>query len=381
MHSLIRSVTNRHQYGIFSIFLALFMINPTLSLAANFGAELTEIEGRVFVTKGSTGKTVPATEGMRIGAGDKIETKPEAAVDILYDDGNVTAMDENTVLTIKKLSLKPGEKASVVDLGIGRIKNSVTKIVNIRASFEVRTKSAVAGVTGTPPWVVAVMRDKQGKFSTEVDLLTRGKDMGGLFVRGTDPGATEIRLRPGTRTVSAFGIAPQKPFRISVARSLSLKKAIPIKVKPEKREEKRKKIEKRSEQLTKKKKQGDKKKKPAKKKEKKAESKSDSRENVTAVERSDKERKGDGKTADQSPALKESKPTAEIDAPPAMTVDTDTMLDHVTRSVSVGDVVAPTESETGETTEGQTSQGSVTTETKDALPPTTRVKIKVDIAR
>jgi hypothetical protein len=318
---------------------------------------------------------------MRILAGDKVETTPDAAVDILYDDGNVTAMDENTVLTIKKLTLKPGEKSSVIDLGIGRIKNSVTKIVNIRASFEVLTKSAVAGVTGTPPWVVAVMRDQQGKFSTEVDLLTRGKDMGGLFVRGTDPGATEIRLKPGTRTVSAFGIAPQKPFRISAARSLALKKAVPIRVKAEKRQEKRKKLEKKAKQLAKKKKQPDKKKEPKKKKKKNSESKSDSRENVTAVERNDKERGAVEKITGQSEAPKEVKPDAGSAPPPEPVVNPDTMLDHVTRGVSVGDVVAPTESTTGEVTESQTPQGTVTTPPKDAPPPTTRVKIKVDIAR
>ena len=381
MNSRVRSRPTGNHYGIVSFIMAMLLLTPAISFAANFGAELTEIEGRVMVTKGSTGKTIVATEGMRIGAGDKVVTGEEAAVDILYDDGNVTAMDENTVLTIKKLSLKPGGKSSVVDLGIGRIKNSVTKIVNIRASFEVQTKSAVAGVTGTPPWVVAVTKNKQGKFSTEIDLLTRGRDMGGLFVRGTDPGATEIRLTPGTRTVSFLGIAPQKPQRISTARSLALKKAVPIKVKQEKRQEKQKKIIKKEKQLTKQSKQPARKKRPTKKKEEKQGSTSNSRENVTAVERTNKKRPADQPITAQPAVSIDTKPVMETAKPPELVVNPDTMLDHVTRGVSVGDVIAPTESTTGEVTETQTSQPTTTAVPKDTLPPTTRVKIKVDIAR
>lgn len=381
MNSRIRTGATGIFWSTIGIAVAMLLLTPSISFSANFGAELTEIEGRVMVTKRSTGKTIAAREGMRIGAGDKVETGDEAAVDILYDDGNVTAMDENTVLTIKKLSLKPGQKSSVVDLGIGRIKNSVTKIVNIRASFEVQTKSAVAGVTGTPPWVVAVTKSSQGKFSTEIDLLTRGKDMGGLFVRGTDPGATEIRLSPGTRTVSTLGIAPQKPQRISAARSLALKKAVPIRVKQEKRQEKRKKIEKRAKQLTKQSKQPARKKKPTKKKEEKQGSTSNSRENVTAVERTNKERPAEQPISGQPAVSIDTKPEMENAKTPELVVNPDTMLDHVTRGVSVGDVVAPTESATGEVTETQTSQPTTTAVPKDTLPPTTRVKIKVDIAR
>lgn len=216
------------------------LLDPAKIFADDFGGEIAEAEGKVTVTSSvGVAKTVKA--GFRIKPGDTIETGPASFAEIQFDDGNVTVMDENSKLTIEKLSLnKDKSKQSVIGLSFGKIKNSVVKLVHKKSKFEVRTKSSFMGVTGTPPWVVgAFPGDNIGNFITEIDLLGRPGDEGGVFVRGTDPESTGIILTPGTRTMVELGMPPVSPFAIDPGRFQNLSTLMPLRISRE-RIEKRK---------------------------------------------------------------------------------------------------------------------------------------------
>lgn len=216
--------------AIFFCFIAsLALLYPDKVFADDFGGNVVEVEGNVTVTsRGGDKKTV--VDGFRIKPGDTVETASASFAEIHFDDGNVTVMDENSRLTIKTLSTSKGKgKQSVIGLSFGKIKNSVVKLVRKKSKFEVHTKSSVMGVTGTPPWVVGAFPSKTGgKFVTEVDLLGKPGDKGGVFVRGSDPKSPEVILKAGTRTIVEMGMPPVSPFAIDMGRFQNLNTLMPL---------------------------------------------------------------------------------------------------------------------------------------------------------
>lgn len=207
------------------------LLDPAEILAGDFGGEIVEVEGKVMVTSsGGAAKTVEA--GFRIKPGDTIETGNDAFAEIQFDDGNVTAVNENSRLTIKRLFIgKDQSKQSIIGLSFGKIKNSVIKLVHKKSKFEVHTKSSFMGVTGTPPWVVGAFPGKiGGKFVTEIDLLGKPGDEGGVFVRGSDSDSTEVILTAGTRTIVELGMPPISPFAIDMGRFHDLNTLMPLRI-------------------------------------------------------------------------------------------------------------------------------------------------------
>jgi len=208
----------------------------TATSEIKFSATLLEAEGVVLVINKATNTATAAAEGLKVFPGDLIQTQADSAVDILYEDGNVTSIDENTTIEIKALSLEKDQMISIVELTKGRIRNSVAKVMNSRIKFEVHTRSGVAGITGTPPWFVSIV---PGAEMAEIDLLTKKGDAGGLSFIGTDKNATRVNLTPGTRTTATRGSPPAPPKKIEPARLKMLEKAVQVRVKPEVREKKR----------------------------------------------------------------------------------------------------------------------------------------------
>jgi len=314
---------------------ALFMATTNL-FAVDFNGEFQEVDGDISVIRKGTTDKIPATVGMKLSAGDQIETGGDAEAEVLYDDGNVTVIDENTNITITELSIgEDKDTTSILDLAIGTVKNSVTKIAGARVKFEVHTKSAVAGVTGTPPWVVTARLGDKGRIETSVDLLgTRGQS-GGVSVRGlTGKGMGQIvMLRPATRTIIRQNFAPRKPFRIDIGRLNILTKKLPIKTTIEKRTEKREEHAKKVEKAAK-------------------------------VKKESKEKKSHEKS-------KSSKS-------PATNISTNAMMNHVVNNVSTATVASSAADTSGQTTETTTTGGTLPNQNV-VTPTTTKVKLTVNI--
>ncbi len=373
----------------FALLLVLFFVllyNPQKISAADFAGELVNVIGEVIVTVKSTDQVVSATVGMKVKPGDKIETKEGAAVEILFDDGNITRMSDDTELVIEQLSIK-GDKSkhSVLRLRIGKIKNSVAKLINKRSKFEIHTKSVVAGVTGTPPFIVGVF-PQQGTgqpFKTEVDLLIAKGDTGRVSVRGTDPQATTVNLSPGSRTITFQGLPPIKPFTISPSRSRRLQRTMPIITPPARRDEKRQEMEERIEEVAVRE--------PPP--EETPEEAVDEEDEGETQEEGESESEGETQGEEAPEGGEEPAPGEEpqpgdlgrdaggIVPDSGNLLDTNMMMDHITRRVSVGDIIVPSESETGESTESQIIQGerAIAGTNEEVVPSTTRVRIRVTI--
>lgn len=317
----------------------LLLLIPRAAFAADFTAEIVDIDGKVTVTQKADGKAAPAQKGMKLVPGDVIETATDAEAELLYEDGNVTRVGEETTLTIKELSIADDKsRKTVLDLAVGQVKNSVSKLVSKTSSFEVHTKSATAGVTGTPPWVVKAIGGRAGGAQrTEVDLITGTS--GQVYVRGIDPAAPKVFLTPGTRTIVPFGNPPSRPFTISPDRLAQLQKAMPITTPPETMQQKRQEL--------------------------------------------------DIKTGTEPPPASGEPPstapdtglTPPADAPPPTLAPADTMLDHVAKNISITTFTPPADSTTGENSEQQGVQAGniTTTQTATQAPATTKVHIQLNL--
>ncbi|MFQ5431450.1 MAG: FecR domain-containing protein [Nitrospinota bacterium] len=327
-------LSRRKNSSALTLFLAVFfgaaLFAPNAFAAANYGAEIVDVLGKVSVTLKADGATVEAAVGQRLGEGDAIETGADGEAEILFDDGNVTRMDENSKITIEKLSMEDDKsRKSVLGLAFGRVKNSVIKLVHKESSFEVRTKSAVAGVRGTPHWVVGAFEGRTHK--TEVDLLGTTGEKGSVFVKGSDAGKTEVLVKPGMRTVAEFGLPPLEPFVIAPDRKIRLGILMPIKTEPAKSRELRDKI---LEEV---------------------------REEVEEKPEQPAEEEKREEPGEEEEGL----------VKPAAGSDEDEMMEHVTRVVSVGEILDPNKDEECEECAKPGSTSHIDDEVTPSSPSTT----------
>ncbi len=354
--------------------------SPIVAAQHTFGAEVMDVSGKAFIVFKEGGKTLPAARGMRLSQGDMIKTDDKGSVEILYEDGNLTRIDENTELLISKLKIGDDKsRISVLRLVRGRIKNSVTKIFKGRVSFTVHTKTAIAGVTGTPPWVVTFIPAK-GKIQgarTEVDLLGKRGDTGSVLLKGVGKHAGMVVLNAGQRTIVPQGMAPLKPFSIRPQRLKKLQKSLPLTTPPAKQLEKKKEMKKKIEEITEAKQEEGVKTEEAKSEETAPEGTTPEETAETATDESESTEQAATQTAEEISTDQEPSAAQETVS------SSDLMMEHITRNVSVGEVVSPTTSTIGEETETQIIQGETATSgtSSQTLPNNTTVDITINIDR
>lgn len=265
--------------------LGLLALSSVAAFALDFSAEIVDVYGQALITPKATGKTVAAAKGMKLAPGDALETKAKAELELLYDDGNITRIDEKTRITITRMSVEDDKsKQTLLNLAVGRVKNSVSKLSHEKSKFEVQTTSAVAGVTGTPPWIVAAIGEPGKKQKVEVDLLPEkpgaANHTAGVFVKGTDPGATKVTLTPGTGTFALAGKPPVMPAPIPPAKLQQLQTSMKITTPPQVQEQKKKELEQKIEE---------------KKEEKKEEPKKEEAKKEEEVKKEEEKKTEDGK--------------------------------------------------------------------------------------
>lgn len=332
---------SRPENGVFATSAALLLtigfllMGPAASFAVDFSAEVVDVDGPVTVFQKASAKTLPAAKGMKLDAGDVVETKAGGEAELLYEDGNVTRMDENTKLTIVRLSVEEDKsRQTVLALAVGRVKNSVGKLATRNSTFEVHSRTAVAGVTGTPPWTVGVFGPLDGEQKVEVDLMpnTTGETTNGVFVKGTDPAATMVILFPGSHTVALPGMPPVPPMPISAARLVYLTTSMKIVTTPKMQEDKKLDMDRKLEKAVEPKKEEIKKEEP-----------------------------------------KPAEPEKKTEAAPAP-VPTVSLMDHISNNVSVGKVVTGV-NVSGDTQGASALPGANTT----AVPAMATVRVQVII--
>ena len=116
----------------------------------NLEAIITFISGDAYIL--SEKGILPAVIGSSLKEGDSLKTASDSYIEILITGSSVIRMDENTELSIERLSVTRTNSDIAMSLLTGSIVNKVEKIIAPPAeagSYSIRTQGAVLGVRGT----------------------------------------------------------------------------------------------------------------------------------------------------------------------------------------------------------------------------------------
>jgi len=115
--------------------------------------KFTKVEGRVDVTRPG-GQAVEVNAGVEIFEKDIVRSKSNSKAEILFADGNILKLAQNTRVEISEYINESGRRSTVLNLFRGKIQNRVKKLLgsvlgNDENRYEVHTPTAVCGVRGT----------------------------------------------------------------------------------------------------------------------------------------------------------------------------------------------------------------------------------------
>ncbi len=337
-------------------------------------AVLVEGEATVFPIAGS--KSYAIVIGTKFREGDRIKTGENGVVEIELDTGDLIRIDKSTNMVIKALHRnKKGSTTSIFSLLVGRVKSAVTKLVDDESKFEYHTKAAIAGVAGTPPFIVGFVGG-----IANIDLLGKTGDKGRVFVQGTDSARSRVDISPGFRTTVNIGFAPKDAFKISTQRLNNFNRTIPFINKP-----KRTALKTRSAVITSPADQDDKPDdehddKPAETAQADTETDTGATEGDNASAGNDDVATDDDKPKDQ-PKIAPRRPAG---ARPHVSVDESMVINTINRNVSKPKQTSPSEAQGVEAVENQstTSQGIIGQSTEssgDDQPPINTTTIDIFI--
>ncbi len=133
-----------------ALLLSLVVAVPTVAGAATHVGRIVAASGEVFVKRGEQPRAEVA-RGAYLEEGDVIETGANGSVRLLMSDKSVLALAANSGMAISAYAVNPKTKKRKASLTImmGRLWAFVSHTDNPKASYEVRTQTAVAGVRGT----------------------------------------------------------------------------------------------------------------------------------------------------------------------------------------------------------------------------------------
>lgn len=110
-----------------------------------------EVEGEVVVQKAVGGDWEPGVQGDLLRSGDTIQTRGASRVGLLFTDGSIIRLRENSMIKVKSLTQdnETGEMKTSLNVLFGTMWAKVRRIFSEESSFEVETPTSVAAVKGT----------------------------------------------------------------------------------------------------------------------------------------------------------------------------------------------------------------------------------------
>lgn len=107
------------------------------------------LEGNAWV-KLPNGSRIPAAIGTAVHERDSVQTEKNARIKLEFKDGNITHVQDDTLMKVDEYETSEDKRKAVINLIRGKIRNQVKQKYNgATTSYQVITKTAVAGVRGT----------------------------------------------------------------------------------------------------------------------------------------------------------------------------------------------------------------------------------------
>ena len=157
---------------------------------------------------GSDGSKTPAKVGANIRLGDIIETSATGRTKLLFADGSVMNLGDDSRLRITKFLYDPNEgREGFLELLKGAVRAWVTKLRTTKNKFEVQTPTAVAGVRGTD-WAIRETRNGAQIIVFGGEVAVRSLSLGLSGECLAREGQTCV-VRPGTGAGKSENATPQ----------------------------------------------------------------------------------------------------------------------------------------------------------------------------
>ncbi len=173
-------------------------------------AEVTYLKGKAFVTHDKATKAQLLKKGDPVGPGDLIETSKKSRIEIRLADNSAIRLGSKSRLVLKQ-ALFPSKTQKNVSATLlrGQAYAAVSKLVGKDSTFEVKTRTAVAGVRGTA-FRINALKDK----STVVRVYTGAVAVSNapLYAKAGKPKASSGKFQ-----MPRQGVKPGGPGRVVVA--------------------------------------------------------------------------------------------------------------------------------------------------------------------
>lgn len=206
--------TTRHAHVWLATIFGVFTALAAESANAACG-EIAVSKGDVKIENSKTKKAVPAEKGSKVCQGDIVVAGPMARAKVVMEDGNELNISPESRIVLEEYVYKPADNKKKVMLNVlyGKVRTA-TKEENMYGdkaadgqanSFQVKTKSAVAGVRGTD---FLTSFDRR---SNRAEVITfRGRvEVGTLGPRGVILNA--VNVGAGQKTEAVLGQPPSPP--------------------------------------------------------------------------------------------------------------------------------------------------------------------------
>lgn len=206
---------------LLSVFAAAFFVG-LLSTQAQAACGVFEVtKGDVKTVTGKTKKTAPASVGQKICSGDTVIAGKASRAKIKMEDGNELNISPESQIILEQYEFNPRQNKKKVLLNVlkGKVRASTSQsnMYNDKAAdgtqnaFEVKTKSAVAGVRGTDFLTSYDARSN----ATEVITFRGQVEVGQLGPDGKI--INVVQVEAGQRSIIVPGQPPAPPQPVSDA--------------------------------------------------------------------------------------------------------------------------------------------------------------------
>lgn len=197
--------------------LVLFILIPAIAFSQTV-AKITRAEGRVDVLRAGASASEPVKVGTGLSIGDIVRTKSDGRAEITFVDNTVMQLGPKSRLGIEEYLFKPNEvRAASLKLHRGRMGFKIPSAPSTAAEnrFEIKTRTAVAGVRGTEGIIFnqhverVYVKEKIIRFSNPLGAVTVMAGRMGEVVHNGKPSERAYNSREyerqGERMVPAAG--------------------------------------------------------------------------------------------------------------------------------------------------------------------------------
>lgn len=166
-------------------------------------ARIINVYGTARVIRPQDG-IVPATLGMQLSAGDRIQSENDSFVTVEFADQSQMRMQDNTTVRLDDLKIfgDLGLVDTLVHLEEGRTESAVPKDSTIGTRFRIQTPSAISSVRGTD-FRVGTLNEQSATTSKVLD--------GSVEVSGE---RKAVKVSGGFDTVTSVGTQPAPPVKL-----------------------------------------------------------------------------------------------------------------------------------------------------------------------